>query len=57
MELKAKGIVGENNKGYLEFIGGKKEKADVVAAEAEAHAAQLGFKRVKSMASRNLAPF
>jgi len=35
LELKAKGIVGENNKGYLEFIGGKKEKADVVAAENE----------------------
>ena len=35
VELKAKGIVGENNKGYLEFVGGKKEKADVVAAENE----------------------
>jgi uncharacterized protein YdbL (DUF1318 family) len=35
LELKAKGIVGENNKGFLEFIGGKKEKADVVAAENE----------------------
>ena len=35
LELKAKGIVGENNKGYLEFIGGKREKADVVAAENE----------------------
>ena len=33
--LKAKGIVGENNAGYLEFIGAKKEKADVVAAENE----------------------
>ena len=32
-ELKAKGIVGENNKGFLEFVGGKKAKADVVAAE------------------------
>ena len=32
-ELKAKGIVGEDNKGYLQFVGGKKEKADVVAAE------------------------
>jgi uncharacterized protein YdbL (DUF1318 family) len=32
-ELKVKGIVGENNKGYLEFIGAKKESADVVAAE------------------------
>jgi uncharacterized protein YdbL (DUF1318 family) len=33
LELKAKGIVGENNAGYLEFIGTKREKADVVAAE------------------------
>ena len=32
-ELKAQGIVGENNKGYLEFVGGKQAKADVVAAE------------------------
>jgi hypothetical protein len=31
--LKDKGIVGENNKGYLEFVGQKKEKADVVNAE------------------------
>ena len=35
LELKAQGIVGENNTGYLEFIGGKREKADVVAAENE----------------------
>lgn len=33
IELKAKGIVGENNKGYLEFIGNKKVDADIVAAE------------------------
>ena len=32
-ELKAKGIVGENNKGFLQFVGGNKAKADVVAAE------------------------
>ncbi len=32
-ELKAKGIMGENNQGYLQFIGAKKEKADVIAAE------------------------
>jgi uncharacterized protein YdbL (DUF1318 family) len=31
-ELKAKGIVGEDNQGYL-FVGAKKEKADVIAAE------------------------
>jgi uncharacterized protein YdbL (DUF1318 family) len=31
--LKDKGFVGENNAGYLEFIGDQKEKADVVATE------------------------
>ena len=33
MELKDKGIVGENNQGFLEFVGSAKEKADVIAAE------------------------
>mgnify|MGYP001812627254 FL=1 len=33
MELKPKGIVGENNQGLLEFVGAAKEKADVVEAE------------------------
>ncbi len=32
-ELKAQGVVGEDNKGYLQFVGGKQAKADVVAAE------------------------
>ena len=32
-ELKAQGIVGEDNKGYLQFVDGKKAKEDVVAAE------------------------
>ena len=31
--LKNQGIVGENNTGFLEFVGNRKEKADVVAAE------------------------
>jgi uncharacterized protein YdbL (DUF1318 family) len=31
--LKEKGLIGENNKGYLEFVGSQKEKADVVKAE------------------------
>ena len=31
--LKAKGFVGENNKGYLEFVGQQKEKQEVVTAE------------------------
>ena len=34
-ELKAQGIVGEDNKGYLRFVGGEKAKEDVVAAENE----------------------
>jgi len=33
MELKHKGLVGENNQGLLEFVGAAKEKADVVEAE------------------------
>ena len=33
MELKQKGLVGENNQGLLEFVGAAKEKADVVEAE------------------------
>ena len=32
-DLKTRGIVGENNIGFLEFIGDQKEKADVVKAE------------------------
>ena len=31
--LKNKGIVGENNKGYLQFVGNKKENEGVVNAE------------------------
>ena len=31
--LKSKGIVGENNMGYLQFIGNSMEKQDVVKAE------------------------
>jgi len=31
--LKDQGIVGENNRGFLEFIGTKKERADAVDAE------------------------
>jgi hypothetical protein len=31
--LKAEGVIGENNKGYLEFIGGNKAKENVVNAE------------------------
>ena len=32
-ELKAQGIVGEDKKGYLQFVGGNKTKADVGSAE------------------------
>ena len=31
--LKAKGIIGENNKGYLEFLGNKISNKDVVDAQ------------------------
>jgi len=31
--LKDQGIIGENNKGFLEFIGNRKEKEQVVHAE------------------------
>lgn len=33
MELKQKGLVGENNVGLLEFVGAAIEQADVVEAE------------------------
>ena len=32
-DLKDRGLVGENNKGFLEFIGQQKEKQEVVTAE------------------------
>ncbi|MBW2487697.1 MAG: YdbL family protein [Deltaproteobacteria bacterium] len=32
-ELKLQGIVGEDNAGFLQFVGDKKVSADVVAAE------------------------
>lgn len=33
VDLKARGVVGENNKGYLEMLKGQTEKKDVVQAE------------------------
>jgi uncharacterized protein YdbL (DUF1318 family) len=33
VELKSKGIVGEDNSGYLQFVSGKREKEAVVQAE------------------------
>jgi uncharacterized protein YdbL (DUF1318 family) len=33
MELKQKGLVGENNQGILEFLGAAKEKVNVIEAE------------------------
>ena len=33
VELKAKGVVGEDSQGLLQFVGQKKEKEDVVNAE------------------------
>ncbi len=32
-QLKTRGIVGENNQGYLQFMGAKKENAEAVNAE------------------------
>jgi uncharacterized protein YdbL (DUF1318 family) len=32
-DLKSRGIVGENNDGFLEFVGDQKEKTDVIQAE------------------------
>ena len=32
-ELKAQGIVGEDSNGYLQFVGDKQAKPDIVAAE------------------------
>ena len=31
--LKAKGVLGENSKGYLEFVGGQPEKVSLVESE------------------------
>ena len=33
VDLKSRGIVGEDKMGYLQFVGGKREKDDVVQAE------------------------
>lgn len=33
IELKSKGVIGENNQGYLEFVGTAKQMQDVVDAE------------------------
>lgn len=33
LELKSKGIIGENNMGYLEYVGSAKPMKDVVDAE------------------------
>ena len=33
LELKSKGIIGENNKGYLEYVGSARQMKDVVDSE------------------------
>ncbi len=33
LELKEKGVVGEDKNGFLQFVGQKKEKKDLIAAE------------------------
>ncbi|MCF6149770.1 MAG: YdbL family protein [Candidatus Kuenenia sp.] len=35
VELKSKGIIGEDNKGYLQFMGTSREKEEVIDAENE----------------------
>jgi len=32
-KMKEKGVIGENNKGYLEFVGNARESEDVINAE------------------------
>lgn len=32
-ELKSQGVIGENNKGYLEFVSEKRQKEEVIEAE------------------------
>ena len=39
--LKAKGMLGENNKGYLEFVGGKQETAAALVASENADRGQV----------------
>ena len=66
VELKSKGIVGEDNMGYLQFVGGKREKEDVVQAENQdrkkvyasiakkegASAEQVGHRRAVQIANK-----
>ncbi|MGD8252215.1 MAG: YdbL family protein [Desulfobacterales bacterium] len=33
VSLKSKGVIGENHKGYLEFVGNSREGADIVEGE------------------------
>ena len=33
LSLKKQGIIGENNKGLLEFVGSQKDKQDIIEAE------------------------
>ncbi len=35
VEMKNQGILGENNQGYLEFVGDKRENEDIVNSENE----------------------
>jgi uncharacterized protein len=35
VDLKSRGVIGENNQGYLDLLKGQTEKKDVVAAENE----------------------
>ncbi|MDR4508189.1 MAG: YdbL family protein [Candidatus Brocadiaceae bacterium] len=33
IKLKSKGVIGENNKGYLEYLGNNREKESIVRSE------------------------
>ncbi|MBT8340545.1 MAG: YdbL family protein [Desulfatitalea sp.] len=58
VDLKARGVAGENNQGYLELLKGQTEKADVVAAENQdrraiyAHIAKQTGTTVEKVAQR-----
>lgn len=69
VELKSKGIVGEDNKGYLQFVGTGRENEEIINAENEdrkkvyvsiakkegANADQVGRRRALQIAKKALA--
>ena len=45
-KLKSEGIVGEDNAGFLQFVGDKKVSADVVAADISPQLIEIAKKRL-----------